>query len=48
MYHLEGRVAIITGAGSGIGRAIAMRLSGEGAAIVAADMNGSAAEETAR
>ena len=42
MYNLKGRVAIVTGAGSGIGRAIAARLSREGAAIVAADMNGSA------
>jgi len=48
MYNLEGRVAIITGAGSGIGRAIAMRLSREGAAVVAADMNGAAALKLAR
>ena len=40
MYHLEGQVAIITGAASGIGRAIALRLSHEGAAVVAADLEG--------
>jgi len=45
MYNLNGQVAIITGAGSGIGRAIAMRLSLEGAAIVAADLNENTAEK---
>jgi len=39
MYNLNGRVAIVTGAGSGIGQAITMRLSLEGAAVVAADVN---------
>ena len=48
MYNLNGQVAIITGAGSGLGRAIGLRLSLEGAAIVAADLNGKAAEESAR
>ncbi len=43
MYNLNGQVAIITGAGSGLGRAIAQRLSLEGAAVVAADINGEAA-----
>ena len=36
---LEGKIAIITGAGSGIGRATALRLAREGAAIVVADWN---------
>jgi len=45
MYNLNGQVAIVTGAGSGIGRAIAMRLSLEGATIMAADLNGKAAEK---
>jgi NAD(P)-dependent dehydrogenase (short-subunit alcohol dehydrogenase family) len=44
MYHLEGQVAIITGAASGIGRAIALRLSQEGAAVVTADLEGKAVE----
>ncbi len=37
MGELEGRVAIVTGAGSGIGHGIARRLAREGAAIVAFD-----------
>jgi NAD(P)-dependent dehydrogenase (short-subunit alcohol dehydrogenase family) len=40
-------VAVITGAGSGIGRAMALLFAQEGARILAADINGSAAEETA-
>ncbi len=47
MYNLNGKVAIITGAGSGIGQTIARRLSLEGAAVVAADIKGSAAEKLA-
>jgi len=43
MYNLNGQVAIITGAGSGIGQAIARRLSQEGAAVVTADLNRDAA-----
>jgi len=45
IYNLNGQVAIVTGSASGIGRAIAMRLSLEGTAIVAADLNGNAAEK---
>lgn len=41
------RVAIVTGAGGGIGRATALRLAGEGYAIAAVDMNLEAATETA-
>ncbi len=36
MRRLEGQVAIVTGGGSGIGRATALRLSGEGARVVVA------------
>ncbi len=47
MAALQGRIAIVTGAGSGIGRAIAHRFAAAGAAVVAADLNLAAAEETA-
>ena len=41
------RVAIVTGAGSGIGRASAIRLAQEGAKVVCVDINESAAKECA-
>ncbi len=44
---LDQRVAVITGAGSGIGQAMARLFAREGARILAADMNGPAAEATA-
>ena len=44
--RLVGKVALITGAGSGIGRQSALRFSQEGAKIVAVDLNLAAAEET--
>ncbi|HWD85294.1 MAG TPA: SDR family NAD(P)-dependent oxidoreductase [Solirubrobacteraceae bacterium] len=44
---LEGRVAIVTGAAQGIGRAIAEKLHEEGAQIAAADLNGAGAQEVA-
>jgi NAD(P)-dependent dehydrogenase (short-subunit alcohol dehydrogenase family) len=40
---LSGRSAIVSGAASGIGRAIALRLAADGAAVVAFDLNGDAA-----
>jgi pyridoxal 4-dehydrogenase len=44
---LQDRVAIVTGSAQGIGRAVAQKLSAEGAKVVAADINGAGAEETA-
>ena len=46
--YYTGRVAVITGAGSGIGRALAVRLAREGALLALLDRDGPAAEATAR
>jgi NAD(P)-dependent dehydrogenase (short-subunit alcohol dehydrogenase family) len=45
---LNGRVAVITGAGSGMGRSMAIRLAEDNAKIAIWDINGEGAEETAR
>ena len=45
---LEGRVAVITGSGSGIGRACARVFAAEGASVVIGDINLAAARETAQ
>ena len=39
MERLKGKVAIVTGAGSGIGKALALRLAQDGAAVVVPDIN---------
>ncbi len=45
---LQGRAAVVTGGGSGIGRAIAKRLAEDNAKVAIWDVNASGAEETAR
>ena len=48
MARLAGKVAFITGAGTGIGRATAVLFAREGAQVVVADIAAAAGEETAR
>ena len=47
MRRLTGKVAIVTGSSSGIGKAIALRFGGEGASVVIAARNAERSEETA-
>jgi NAD(P)-dependent dehydrogenase (short-subunit alcohol dehydrogenase family) len=47
MRHLENKVAIVTGAGSGIGEATARLMAREGASVVVADINRTEAERVA-
>ena len=44
LFSLDGRLAVVTGAGSGLGRAIAMGLAQAGAEVMAADLDLGAAE----
>ena len=48
MSKLEGKVALVTGAGAGIGQASALALAREGAAVCVSDVNEDAGRETAR
>lgn len=46
--RMEGKVAVVTGGGNGIGRACCLRFAEEGAAVVVADLQADQAAETAR
>lgn len=43
---LEHKVAVVTGAGSGIGRATAIRFAAEGASVIVAELNERSGKET--
>ncbi|MBV1867294.1 MAG: SDR family oxidoreductase [Marinosulfonomonas sp.] len=47
MANLDGKVALVSGSGRGIGREIALKLAAEGARIVVNDLDAGPAEETA-
>jgi len=47
-FRLDGKTAVVTGGGSGIGRAIANRFAEQGAAVFILDVNRGAGEEVAR
>ena len=48
MRRFEGRVAVVSGAAQGIGKAVALRLGEEGATVIAVDINGEGAAATAQ
>jgi len=48
MRKLEGKTAIVTGAGRGIGRSIALKLASEGASVVVNDLDEGPADETVK
>jgi NAD(P)-dependent dehydrogenase (short-subunit alcohol dehydrogenase family) len=47
MFRFEGRIALVTGAAQGMGKAVALRLGEEGATVVAVDINAAGATATA-
>ena len=46
MTYVLGKIAVITGAGSGIGRALALQLNREGCELYLSDINGESLGET--
>jgi NAD(P)-dependent dehydrogenase (short-subunit alcohol dehydrogenase family) len=48
MSRLDGKVALITGSGTGIGRATAKAMAAEGAKVVIAELNKAAGEQSRR
>jgi len=48
MFTLEGKIAVVTGAGSGIGKAVAILLAKQGATVYIADINAEQTNETVK
>ena len=47
-HGLEGRVVLVTGGGSGLGRAVCLDLARHGATVLAADIDVQGAEQTTK